>query len=98
MRDPFACFFYHPYVAGDLYLRELIPQIRDRGYVFTDVSQYGGDPLVEVARADHIWLLAYSRVPISRYLPLIIGLGGAVLLGIVYFRQTKKKKREMFRG
>ncbi len=98
MRDPFACFFYHPYVAGDLYLRELIPQIRDRGYVFADVSQFGGDPLVVVTSADHIWPLAYSKVPLSRYLPLIIGLIGAAILVIIYFRQTKKKKREMFRG
>ncbi|MDO9509406.1 MAG: DUF2334 domain-containing protein [Thermovirgaceae bacterium] len=97
VRDPFACFFYHPYVAGDLYLRELIPQIRDRGFEFAGAKDYGGDPLVEVVEVPPIWQLAFTKVPLTRFIPLFVGVSGAIVLGAIYFRQTRRKKREMFR-
>ena len=97
VRDPFACFFYHPYVAGDLYLRELIPQIRDRGFAFIDAGSYGGEPLVDAGEVPGIWPLAYTTVPLTRYIPLAIGVLGSIVLGLIYFALTKRRKKEMFR-
>ncbi|GAB6280796.1 MAG: hypothetical protein STSR0007_09000 [Thermovirga sp.] len=97
VRDPFACFFYHPYVAGALYLRELIPQIKDRGFMFVDAGSYGGDPLIEAGEVPHIWPLAYTTVPITRFIPLAVGLLGSIALGLIYIIQTRRRRKEIFR-
>lgn len=97
VRDPFACFFYHPYVAGDLYLRELIPQIRDRGFTFIDAGSYGGEPLVDAGEVPGIWPLSYATVPLRRYIPLVLGVLGSIVLGLIYFALTMRRKKEMFR-
>lgn len=97
VRDPFACFFYHPYVAGDVYLKELIPRIRDRGFMFVDAGSYGGDPLVEAEDVPHIWQLAYTKTPLTRYIPLAAGLLGSIALGLIYLSQKKRRRRGIFR-
>ncbi len=98
VRDPFACFFYHPYVAGDMYLRELAPLVRDRGFVFVDVgADLGEPPRVKVTPAEHLWVVAAKETSEKNYIPLVAGSISALVLLLIYLRLRKKRRKELFR-
>lgn len=98
VRDPFACFFYHPYVAGDMYLRELIPLVRDMGFVFVDVgSEMGEPPRVEIEPVEDLWDVAKRETSETNYIPLAAGSVSAFVLFMIYLRLRKKRKKELFR-
>lgn len=97
VRDPFACFFYHPYVAGDEYLKELVPELRRRGFDFFDAAEAGGPPRVEVGAVEPIW----PKVrPVGRRIgstALFLAVPSALLLLVIYLWFHRHRKEDLFR-
>lgn len=94
VRDPDACFFYHPYLEGDRVLKELIPWFRMLGYEFIDLSELGGPPKVTVTAAEPLWELAESRGIVFARSTLAFGVLAILFLAFIYTKARKRRKEE----
>lgn len=97
VRDPFACFFYHPYVAGDEYLKVLVPELRRRGFSFYDAAEGGESPRVEVVPVEPIW----PKIrPVGRRIgriALFMAVPVALLFLAIYLWFHRRRKKDLFR-
>ncbi len=100
VRDPTACFFYHPFVAGDKYLKRLVPYIRSMGFDFIDIGKYGKFPdNVDISNIEHLWKIKKVKkfyylkiIPIIAFIVSLI----STIFFVIYIETKKKRKKELF--
>lgn len=99
VRDPFICFFYYPYLAGDEYLKELIPFIRNMGYSFVDTGTMGAKLLYTPKEVPDLWPVppSDSQKMLWAWFPLIAGGITAFILLFVYVRLTRRRRKDLFK-
>ncbi|PIE54375.1 MAG: hypothetical protein CSA35_06590 [Dethiosulfovibrio peptidovorans] len=98
VRDPLACFFYHPYVEGARYLQELVPFLLQRGYSFVDASAYAGGLRYDPEPVEDLWPLVRGRRDGKIGFGIVTVAGLVVLLFIlIYGTRRVKRRKEMFR-
>ena len=101
VRDPMACFFYHPFVNGVVPLKELISFFINEGFSFVNISSYVQPPKA-------LTIDTSSSKPIEDITkigrkPIYIGktfatfsIASSILFFLIYLKILKKRKRRLF--
>lgn len=98
VRDPVACFFYHPYVGGVKFLKEMVNFFIDQGFAFIDISKYGSPPKLSFNEKSSMKILVEGKKESLRIgnTFLFISIISAVLLFFVYMRIYRRRKQRLF--